>query len=370
MNPSEKKPTEKKQNNSTLKQKYEKPLVKKIGSLKDLSQTFSNGGGSDGGAFPYNKMMCLTPPSALEEHRILLSDSVCQKSYFKQIQNQIKAGDVVLDLGTGSGLHTLFALRSGAKKVYAIDMDPLIEAAKKVIAQNNYSESVEFIQGYSREIELPEKVDVIISNIGFLYTVNDLHDAAIRFLKPGGKMIPDAVSLSLSPIESPEFYAHSIENWVNNSYGFDFSELHRLALHHPHYWTLKNERHLAATYTSPPITLKKAVKKILKWSNDFKIKNAGTLHGIGGWYSFFTNEQEFLSTRPPHELSKELWQNFIFPLAEPLQVQPGDSLHFTLSMHREIINEAPIWVWETSLNQKSIFRQSSFEGVPISQPLL
>lgn len=345
--------------------KYIKPEIKKLGSLKKLTQTSSNGGSTDGGGTAANKHMCLTPPSSLEEHRILLKDSSCQNAYREQIFRHVKEGDVVCDLGTGSGIHTLFALMAGAKKVYAIDSHPLIDAAKQVIAENGFSDRVEFVHGYSRDINLPEKVDVLISNIGFLHTVNDLPEAVARFLKPGGRVLPDQAALTLVPVQAEDLYRSHVENWSGAPYGLKFGAFRKMAANHPIYWELDKKNMISNAVTHPVIDFRQEVSKLLVFESEHEVNKSAEMHGVGGWYSFIVNGEEFLSTKPPMMLSRELWQNFVFPLESALLVKKGDVLKVRLEMHREMIGSAPIWRWEITLNGKLVTQQSSFAGVPI-----
>lgn len=123
-------------------------------------------------------------------------------------------------MGCGTGIHTLMALKNGAKKVFAIEMNPLIEVAREVIFDNGLGDKVQFIMGDSLEVEIPEKVDVIIANLGFLGSLESLPDAYKRFLKPNGLMIPDSTQMHFTPIEDDEFYRDMIQFLAPTQIGF------------------------------------------------------------------------------------------------------------------------------------------------------
>ena len=100
---------------------------------------------------------------------------------------------VVLDVGTGTGILALFAVQAGARKVYAVEASESAEVARTLVAANGYADKIEIIQGKLEEINLPEKVDIIISEpIGFLLVHERMLEtyavARERFLKPGGWM--------------------------------------------------------------------------------------------------------------------------------------------------------------------------------------
>ena len=72
-------------------------------------------------------------------------------------------GKVVLDVGCGTGILSLFCVANGAKKVFAVDASDIADQAKKIIEHNGATEKITVIKGKVEEIELPEKVDTIVS---------------------------------------------------------------------------------------------------------------------------------------------------------------------------------------------------------------
>jgi SAM-dependent methyltransferase len=105
----------------------------------------------------------------------------------------------VLDVGAGTGILSLFAATAGAARVYAVERTTVAALAQELVAGNGGSEVVRVIHGDIMEIELPERVDVIVSewlggfgiDEGMLAPVIGARD---RWLKPGGAMIPSSVT--------------------------------------------------------------------------------------------------------------------------------------------------------------------------------
>ena len=165
---------------------------------------------------------------ALYEHEKMLADSVRTDTYKRAIQKYIGTEDVVLDLGTGSGILSFFAAKQNAKKIYAIDHSNFIEIAQKIAKHNNL-QNIEFVQTNSRDFQTKVKFDVIIhEQIGdYLFNENmieNLLDLKKRLLKPNGTIIPGKFELFLEPVSlKDEFNIPFI--WENKLYGIDFGFL-------------------------------------------------------------------------------------------------------------------------------------------------
>jgi protein arginine N-methyltransferase 1 len=128
--------------------------------------------------------------SGLYQHERMLADKIRIESYFNAINKYVKEGDVVVDLGTGSGILSFFAHFKNPRKIYAIDHSNIIEKAKLVAERNGIS-GIQFIRSNSQNLTLPEKADVIVQeqmgswlfDENMIENVLDLRD---RVLKKGG----------------------------------------------------------------------------------------------------------------------------------------------------------------------------------------
>lgn len=135
------------------------------------------------------------------------------------------AGKTVLDVGTGSGILAIFAAKAGAKKVYAVEATNMAVAARKLIEHNKLSHVIEVIQGTIESIDLPEKVDIIISEwMGYFLLRESMLDSVLvardKFLKPGGAMYPSHANMYVTPIRThgsrqrmTDFHG-SMEGWA------------------------------------------------------------------------------------------------------------------------------------------------------------
>lgn len=146
--------------------------------------------------------------AGLEEHEEMLSDGVRVGAYHRGIQRNVRPGDVVLDLGTGTGLLAFMASRAGAKKVYAVEHSDFIEVAREIAAHNGFT-NIEFVRANSREFVPPEPIDVVVhEQMGDeLFSENmleNLLDLRRRVLSPSGRILPARFRLFIEPVTMSE----------------------------------------------------------------------------------------------------------------------------------------------------------------------
>ena len=148
----------------------------------------------------------------------MLADHVRTSTYqdaFAQNAEQDFRDKVILDVGTGTGILAFFALQCGARKVYAVEASDSSYTARTLADANGFGERMIIIHGKVEEVEVPEKVDVIISEpIGFLLVHERMLESYIvardRFLKPGGLMYPSTGSIVISPYTDDTLYQEQL----------------------------------------------------------------------------------------------------------------------------------------------------------------
>jgi amino acid adenylation domain-containing protein len=145
---------------------------------------------------------------------------------------------VVVDIGTGrDALLARMAVDAGARKVYAIELlERPAQQAKALIESLGLTNKVVVIHGRSQEVELPEKVDVCISenvgHIGGAEGCDVLLNDARRFLKPDGVLIPHRCQTSIAAIQMPDEFLrdpafaelgayHAEQSWRDAGYKYD-----------------------------------------------------------------------------------------------------------------------------------------------------
>lgn len=164
-----------------------------------------------------------------EVHRSMIRDEVRTDSFRRAVNAAVRPGDVVLDVGAGSGILSVFAAQAGAARVYAVEQTSVAVLADELAAANGVGDVVRVIQDDVMGVELPERVDVVVSewlggfgiDEGMLVPVIAARDS---WLKPGGVMIPRTVDAWAALV-----YDRSLEDMVeflrSSPYGVKLDDL-------------------------------------------------------------------------------------------------------------------------------------------------
>ena len=185
----------------------------------------------------------------LKTHETLLRDAVRNRAFYDALKRCVTADSSVLDIGAGVGVWALASAKMGAKRVVAIDMDELLVGlTRKLAAEHGVSDRVEVIWGNSFGVELEREFDIVVSEtIGYLgydeAIVEIMADARERFLKPGGILIPENISLHAAAAKL-NVRTESIPVGLP----FEFSELERIDRNSPRVLKRKDD---ATVMTEP-----------------------------------------------------------------------------------------------------------------------
>ncbi|MBI4126701.1 MAG: 50S ribosomal protein L11 methyltransferase [Deltaproteobacteria bacterium] len=140
-----------------------------------------------------------------DRHAHMVGDPHRTEPLMRAIKRTVHTGDVVVDVGAGTGILALAACQAGAKRVYAIDVDgEALELAAWYAKRLGCEGRIVFLEGLSHAVQLDEKVDVLIAEIvgqlGFEENILvSLKDAKRRWLKRGGIIIPERIELWGAP---------------------------------------------------------------------------------------------------------------------------------------------------------------------------
>lgn len=304
----------------------------------------------------------------------MVADTVRMDAYLRALQHHISPGAVVLDIGTGTGIFAFWAIRFGARKVYAIEPNDAIQTGRQIAADSGFSERVEFIQGLSTQITLPEKADVIVSDLRGVLPLYDHHistiiDARERLLTPGGALIPQTDILRVAIVSSSELYNSYVNGFGQYPEGMDLSAARKINLNawgsgrpspdqligQPQEWCRLNYQTITAA----------SVSGEMNW----QVESDAVAHGFCVWFDTTLTNGIGFSNAPGG--GAKVYGSAFFPWLEPVNLTAGDLVKIELKAN--LVGDDYIWSWNTSVQEagtdqklKASFQQSTFFGLSLS----
>ena len=278
----------------------------------------------------------------LELQRRMVSDRWRTDAFARALAEAVRPGDVVLDVGTGTGILAMLAARAGAKRVYGIDASEVAQTAANLVKANGLGDKVKILRGPAQELELDEPVDLIVSEwLGhFAFVENMLDDVLIardRNLVEGGRMLPARVDVRLAPLDDPYLYFRDGPGaWRKPVHGLDLSSLEDLELRQGRSAQMRIDPSgiladsgliasvdLARTTTDGPYGGS---------THQFEIIRDGVLSGFAGWFVAKLSDSVDLDTGPlePETHWSQTW--FPFP---PRPVKRGSILEVSADLTRD-----------------------------------
>ncbi len=169
-------------------------------------------------------------------HIAMLNDRTRTSAFLDAITKTVRPDDVVVDLGTGTGVLAIAAARAGAQRVYAIESSAIADTAEAMFIANGVSDRVTLVRGWSTSVELSERADVLVTETLGGHPWEEgwpalVRDARERWLKPNGRVIPSEVRWVAQPVSLPASTQRRMafadidgDNWAA-WYDMDFSAL-------------------------------------------------------------------------------------------------------------------------------------------------
>ncbi len=302
----------------------------------------------------------------LEYHASLVADAGRVDRFREAIHAVVGPGDVVVDIGTGTGLLAYYACQAGAARVYAIEKGPIVNLARELAARNGFDDRVEFFEDLSYRVELPERADVLITETLWNFGLGEgmvgfLVDARRRFLKPGARIIPGAVDLHVAPVQADGCYG-MLAGRPANRHGLDLSPFRAYQLNNVHMPHLGDEGFLADPALLVSTELDASATPDFDATVVAAVTMPGLLHGICGWFRSRLAPGVELHNEPPSTQSS--WAHAFFPAERPVAVLPRDEI----SMRIDTSDDGSVWRWRIGVRRGgralAAFDQSSARGFP------
>lgn len=309
----------------------------------------------------------------LTSHRAMLRDEARTEAFRKAISKTVKEGDVVLDVGSGTGILSLFAAKAGAKRVYAVERSPTSAMVAHLAELNGFADVIVPLQHDIRMAPIGEKVDVIVSEwMGTIGVDENMYGAILwardQHLKDGGSVIPRKVTAHMAPvatsIRTDTLFFH------DKPYGVDLSPLGE---------QMVNDL-LMTRYVMRPDDLAATAKTL--WVSDakkdtaddvrapyaaeleFSISKDSGVTGLAAWFTAELASGVSLSTAP--DAPPTHWGQLMLPCQQRLDLKKGDKLH--AKMMAEAVGPGPLqMMWSVAAGAGPAQSQDTMGGQLIAQ---
>lgn len=268
--------------------------------------------------------------SSFDLHQLLLADGVRLRAVKEALRDTVRPGAVVVDLGAGTGILGLLALKAGAGRVYAIERHPILKLARALAAENGAGDRLRFIKGDSRRVRLPERADLVVSDlVGPLGVDPEMAESiadARRFLKKGGRFVPGSSELWLAPVRAASLHRRHV--LAGRGHGIRLDAVHAIAANR------------MAIFRGVPRGLAAPLKKgfVFDFARDpvafprravatFRV-GAGAIHGLAVVVKVRLSPRVTMDSRFGCH-----WQPMFLPVRHPIEARAGQRLKAELVLH-------------------------------------
>lgn len=245
---------------------------------------------------------------------------------------------VVLDVGCGTGILSMFAAAAGARKVIGIDCSGVAVQAREIVKSNGFEDVITIIQGKVEELELDEKVDIIISEwMGYflLYEsmLNTVLYARDRWGTPDVKILPDHANMYVCGINDPQYKEEKFNVW-DNVHGLDFSYFKRLSFIEPIVDTVDPQQIVTNTVPFFSFDINKITEAELSFESEFHLvaERADCVDALSVHFDTpFKAGHESVTLDTSPQVPPTHWRQSVLYLYHPLMMKKGERANFKLS---------------------------------------
>lgn len=288
-------------------------------------------------------------------HEEMLKDGVRTRAYMDSIMNNkhLFKGKIVLDVGCGTGILSMFAAKAGAKRVYAVEHSGIAEQAEQIVAINGFADVIKIMRCKVEDVELdcgPGNVDIIVSEwMGYFLLYESMLDSVLvardKWLnKSTGIMMPDKAEMFLTGIEDAKYKQEKIHFW-DNVYGFRMDCVKEMVFNEPLIDTVSE----TAVFTSPckllELDLLTMKREEVSFSSNFTLIanrdeycHAFLVHFDVHFSKCHTKVT--LSTAPWKEYTH--WKQCVFYIREDLMMKKGEKVSGVLRVGQNAENKRNI----------------------------
>lgn len=278
-------------------------------------------------------------------HHEMLTDKVRTESYRDALltNSNMFNNCIMLDVGCGTGILSMFAAKSGCRQVISVDQSDIIFHAMDIVRENNLANVITLKKGRLEDIDLPvEKVDAIVSEwMGYFLLFEGMLDTVIfardNYLVPGGKILPNRCNISIVGSGDTNRYIDLVDYW-SNVYGFKMSCMKPEVVREPSIEMSHVQDLITNVCELQSFDLYTVTTECVNFTSPFslKVKKTGSLTAIVGYFDvFFDLDNPIQFSTGPHAAPTH-WKQTVFSLSEPVSVTEGETVTGKLICRRHV----------------------------------
>ena len=282
----------------------------------------------------------------IDIHLLMLRDRIRTEGYKRAIEAVVKPGDRVLDFGCGTGILSFFAARAGASAVYAVDRSPMIRTAQELAKANGIS-GIRFFKGEGGAVELPTKVDVIVSEFMGHFVFHEqmlppLLDLRDKWLADGGVVIPSRVGLYASLV-GDQGGAKERGFFRKPQYGVDYTMVADWPFFETTTGALEPDQLVFDPVLLADLDLRSMSAQPETLRGEITPSGDATVFALCGWFDTELADGIGFGTGPSDPPTH--WAQIVFPLVRPFCARAGRPIRIAFSPTRQGKPEGTVWRW-------------------------
>lgn len=301
----------------------------------------------------------------LTDYLAMLADRTRVSAYRAAIRAAVKAGDRVIELGSGFGYFSIEAARAGAALVDAIDVNPVVHLGPRIAAANGCSDRIRFHHTDIMTFQPEQRADVLIGDLRGPTpfagrSLEMLIDARRRMLRPGGTMIGSRDVLYCAPAREPASFRRRVSTALASTDGISLAAVAAVALTTPFQCTLESGDLLAPGSSWGEIDYGTIETPHHRGAVEWIPDNALTMDGVAVWFEAHVGGGYSFSTVPGGGATT--YSHLFLPFTAPVSIPAGGSLAVNIAAH--FVGGHYVWAWSARVrssdgSESSMIAQNS-----------
>ncbi|MDQ8153844.1 MAG: 50S ribosomal protein L11 methyltransferase, partial [Gemmatimonadota bacterium] len=278
----------------------------------------------------------------------MFADEARTGPYLAAIAAAVRPGDVVVEIGTGTGYFAVACAKAGARHVYAIEVNPAVALGPAVAEANGCADRITFIHGYSTRIDLPERGDVLLEDLRGLLPllwgrIPSLVDARDRLLKPSARLITARDELWAAPCRRPDRVTTLLGLGGDGAHGINREPVAAKLRSDIHRARVVRDDLLAAPARWGAIDYSDVRDPDIAGRCEWTVEQDGAFDGFAVWFNSELFGSHWIRNEPG--AAHTVYGQAFFPLKQSIAARAGDHVSLDFRAHR--LGEGYLFAWDT-----------------------